>query len=110
MPEALLNIDHPGAREENALIGLEEHIDEGVPLRRIAQALGRAGEVQVATHIGATECRDELRSKHPTEDRDGEEEARVPAPNPLLVIGRQTAGGYDSSARGDAGRVSACAS
>ena len=77
-------------------VGLEERIDEGVPLRRIAEALGRAGEVQVATPVGATEGSDKFPAKHPTEDLDREEEARVLRPNPILMIGRQTAGGYDT--------------
>ena len=34
--------------------------------------------------------------KHTTEDLDREEEAGVLRPNPLLVIGRQTAGGHDT--------------
>ena len=36
--EGRLGVDHP--------VGLEERIDEGVPLRRVTQVLGAAGEVE----------------------------------------------------------------
>ena len=36
--EGRLGVDHP--------VGLEERIDEGVPLRRVAQVLGAAREVE----------------------------------------------------------------
>jgi hypothetical protein len=39
-------------------VGIEKGIDEGVPLRWIAQAPGGPGEVKVATHIGAKEYGD----------------------------------------------------
>src|SRR4026207_1038470 len=63
-------------------VGREERIDEGVALRRIAQALGLTGEVQVTTHVGATKCRDKLSPKHATEDLHGEKEAGGAWTNP----------------------------
>ena len=86
--EGRLRVDDP--------VGLEERIDEGVPLRRIAEVLGAAGEVEVAAVVGATQRRDKLPAKDPTEDLHGQEEARVLRPNPALVIGRQAAGGHDA--------------
>ena len=44
--EGRLRVDDP--------VGLEERIDEGVPLRRVAQVLGATGEVQVSTSVGAS--------------------------------------------------------
>ena len=77
-------------------VGLEERIDKGVPLRRIAQALGGAREVEVAARVGSTERGDKLSAKHATQDLHGEEEAGVLRTNPAPVIRRQAAGRHDA--------------
>ena len=76
--EGRLGIDDP--------VGLEERVDERVPLGRIAQALGRAREIEAAACIRPAERRDKLATTHATEDVHGQEEAGVLRADPALVI------------------------
>ena len=86
--EGRLGVDDP--------VGLEERVDEGVPLRRVAQVLGGAGEVEFVLVVRAAERLDKLPAKDPTEDLHGQEEAGVLRMNPALVIGREAAGRHDA--------------
>ena len=67
-----------------------------MPLRRIAQALGGARDVQVSAHIGATACGAPLPAKDTTEELHGQDEAGGPWTNPSSVIGGQTARRHDA--------------
>ena len=77
-------------------VSLKESIDEGVPLRRIAQRLGGTREVEFTVRLGATERGDKLPSKHAAEDLHREEEARVLWMNPVVVIRGQATGRHDT--------------
>jgi len=80
-PEGGLRVDHP--------VGVEERVDEGAPRSRRAQVLAAAGEVKFVAVVGAAKRLDILAAKDLTEDRHGQEEARVRGVNPALAIGRQ---------------------
>ena len=82
--EGRLRIDDP--------VGLEEGVDEGPPLRGVAEVLGGAGEIELASGVGAAKLLDKLPTKEPTEDLHREEEAGVFRVDPALVIGREPAG------------------
>ena len=86
--EGRLRVDDP--------VRLEERIDEGVPLRRVAQVLGGAGEIEFVPGVRAPERVDKLPAKDPTEDLHGQEEAGVLRLDPALVIGREAAGRHDA--------------
>ena len=86
--EGGLGIDDP--------VGLEERVDEGVPLRRVAQRRGGAREVEFAAGVGAAQRLDKLAAKYATEDLHRQEEAGVLRTNPALVIRRQAAGRDDA--------------
>ena len=86
--EGRLGVDDP--------VGLEERVDEGVPLRRVAQVLAAAGEVEFVPVVRASERLDKLPAKDATEDLHGQEEAGVLRANPALVIGREAAGRHDA--------------
>ena len=62
-PEGRLRLDDP--------VGLKERVDEGVPLRRVAQRRGGAGEVELVTVVGTSQGVDTLAAKHPTQHLDG---------------------------------------
>src|SRR5262249_37337879 len=87
-PKGGLRVDDP--------VLLEEGIDEGVPVRRVAQVFGPAGEVEFVPVVRTAERFDKLAPKDATEDLHGEEEARVLRVAPSRVIGRQPAGGDDA--------------
>ena len=77
-------------------VGVEERVDEGVPLRGIAQRRGGAREIEFAAGVRATQGLDKLAAKHPTEDLHRQEEAGIFWTNPALVIRRQAPGRDDA--------------
>ncbi len=83
-----LGVHHP--------VGVEEGIDEGVPLRRGVQVLSGAGQVEFVPIVRAAERLDKFPPKDAAEDFDGKEEARVLRVDPTLVIRRQAAGRHDA--------------
>ena len=89
--EGRLRVDDP--------VRLEERIDEGVPLRRVAQVLGGAGQIELIARVGAPQRRDKLSAKHATEDLHRQEEPGVLGSYPVLMIGRQPTSRHDAIGR-----------
>ena len=87
-PEGRLGVDHP--------VGVEERIDEGVPLRGVAQGLGGAREVEFVPVVRPAQRRDKLPAKDATEYLHGEEEAGVFRRDPPLMIRREATRRHDA--------------
>ncbi len=84
-PKRRLRADDPISREER--------IDEGVPLRRVAQVFGDAGQIEFMPVVRAAERLDKLPAKDATEHLHGKEEVRVLWTDPKLMIrGKPPAG------------------
>ena len=84
--------EHSGRATEGWLrvddsVRLEERVDEGVPLGRVAQMLEGAGEIEFVSGVRAPEGGHKLSAEDPTEHLDRQKEAGVFESDPGLVIG-----------------------
>src|SRR3989442_13087200 len=86
--ESRLRVDDP--------VRLEERIDEGVPLCRVAQVVGGAGEIEFVPGVRASQGSDKFPAKDPTEDLHGKEEAGVLRSDPALVIRGEASRWHDA--------------
>ena len=87
--EGRLRIDHP--------VGTKQRVHAPLPVHGVAAHGGRATEIQVTAGVGTAQPRDELAAKDPTEDFDGEEEARVLRVHPASVIRGEAPGRHDAA-------------